>query len=74
MDVVDELDAEGAALGGRDVIGRIIVICAQVDDDEVGGLMRCETPERRVRAVYLAGAIGDIGGVKPLVGLRRSLA
>lgn len=55
-------------------VGRVVVVGAQADDDDVGGRVRGKVPARRGVAVQVDGARRRVGGVEPLVGLAAGVA
>lgn len=69
VDGGDEVDVALGKLRGRDVVGRVEIVGAKVDESDVGGWVGGEVPERRVVAVELESSAACVGGAEPLVGL-----
>ena len=67
MHLADETQVRGKVLLVCHAVGRVVVIRAKVDDDDVGGLVRAEVPGLRGGVVELRGAPVRVAGLEPLV-------
>lgn len=65
--LLDEVDVRGVVLGARDAVDGVVVVEAEVDDDDVGGFVGRKGPRLRVGAVEFVGAVGGVGCLEPLV-------
>ena len=63
VDFGDEGEVGGVELARGDVVGRVVVVGAEVDDDHVGGLVGGEVPDLRVVAVDFDRAAGGVACV-----------
>lgn len=67
MDVSHELDVVIVVVGAGDVVGRVVVVRADVNHHEVGGFLLLKIPLGRVIAVDLRRAPGCVASAVPLV-------
>ena len=69
MDRLDEVDVGTSVFLRGDVVGRVVVVRADVDEDDVRGGVSREIPRLWIVAVDFNGATGGIACLVPLVGL-----
>ena len=69
MDFVNELDVASVVLAACDIICSVVVVCAEIDDDNISCWMSGEVPRLWVLSPDFNGPSGGIRSVQPLIGL-----